>query len=679
MGKAFGVLACTTLIAASMWLANLGNTTRKVAADVENNSQSVSGRQLRSARYYLSLGTQYYERGQYAEAVEVLEKASVSPGRLSSAEFRKMNEYLGRARTRAAAPREKQIVRAQSPASDTEFTTNFPNQAGKSPQEQKQLARQLLQSAREDIKLNELDKARQKAGQAAEMRLEYGPFEERPEQVLAAIARAEQRLQKNAPVQQAGGFTRQDSQVMQVAGIEEPAGSNPFSTPAANPFDGSQDRKLTEKEQASVLLKQARQSLNSGNYDDARTLALQAKDYDVAYQLFEERPQHILAEIERKTGAKIFAGKPEPTQQIAQSSAGSSEKEQAARLLEQARAALQAGKLDSAKALAQQASQVDVAYRLFDDRPELVLDEIKRARAGAGTLASTGNATGAGMSGAETASKEQATELLRQARLDIKKQDFEGARQKVQQVQGMKVSYDLFDDRPELVLAAIDRISDEAATLSGIKGLQENQDAIRPRINRLMEQAQVALQQGNKDEALMLASSAQKLAESLNIQFASASEDPSAFIKRVGTSSENKFNPGNTASEKNNPEYARQLIAAARNDLAQGRIEDARQKAEAAQQVDTAYSLFEDRPEQVLADIRNMAGQPGGLSQEQLYAAEMERKKQFTQKLVAQARTDLKAGRLDSARVNAQEALRVGVEFKAGEDSPQSVLRDLEA
>ena len=72
LGKAFGVLACTTLIAASMWLANLGNTTRKVAADVENNSQSVSGRQLRSARYYLSLGTQYYERGQYAEAVEVL-------------------------------------------------------------------------------------------------------------------------------------------------------------------------------------------------------------------------------------------------------------------------------------------------------------------------------------------------------------------------------------------------------------------------------------------------------------------------------------------------------------------------------------------------------------------------------------------------------------------------------
>jgi len=103
---------------------------------------------------------------------------------------------------------------------------------------------------------------------------------------------------------------------------------------------------------------------------------------------------------------------------------------------------------------------VDVAYRLFDDRPELVLDEIKRARAGAGTLASTGNAADAGMTDAETASKEQATELLRQARLDIKKQDFAGARQKVQQVQGMKVSYDLFDDRPELVLAAIDRISE---------------------------------------------------------------------------------------------------------------------------------------------------------------------------------------------------------------------------
>ncbi|MCA9020845.1 MAG: hypothetical protein KDA74_11925, partial [Planctomycetaceae bacterium] len=314
--------------------------------------------------------------------------------------------------------------------------------------------------------LNELAKARQKAGQAAAMRLEYGPFEERPEQVLAAIARAEQRMQKNAPVQQAGGFNTQNSQIVQVAGIEEPAGSNPFSPSAANPFDGSQDRKLTEKEQASVLLQQARQSLNAGNYDDARTLALQAQDYDVAYKLFEERPQHILAEIERKTGTKIFAGKSEPAQQIAQSPAASSDKEQAARLLKQARAELQTGRLDSARALAQQASQLDVAYRLFDDRPELVLDEIKRAQSGAGSLAASGNSGSTQMTAAEGATKEQATELLRQARLDIKKRDFAGARQKVQQVQGMKVSYDLFDDRPELVLAAIDRISDEAATIS---------------------------------------------------------------------------------------------------------------------------------------------------------------------------------------------------------------------
>ncbi|MDF1745530.1 MAG: hypothetical protein P1V19_17660, partial [Gimesia sp.] len=223
MGKAFGVLACTTLIAASMWLANLGNTTRKVAADVENNGQPIAGRQQRSARYYLSLGTQYYERGQFAEAVEVLEKASVSPGRLSQAEFRKMNEYLGRARQRAAAPRGKQIVRAQSPASDTGFTRNYSNAAGKSLEEKKQLARQLLKSAREDIKLNELAKARQKASQAAAMRLEYGPFDEKPEQVLATIARAEQRSQKGSQVQQAGGFSNTDSRIVQVGNVKKSA------------------------------------------------------------------------------------------------------------------------------------------------------------------------------------------------------------------------------------------------------------------------------------------------------------------------------------------------------------------------------------------------------------------------------------------------------------------------
>ncbi|MEQ9068658.1 MAG: hypothetical protein RLO18_18120, partial [Gimesia chilikensis] len=299
-----------------------------------------------------------------------------------------MNEYLGRARSRAAAPQRKQVVRAQSPAPDSEFSTGYSNADGKSLEEKKQLARQLLQSAREDLKLNEFAKARRKAGQAAALKLEYGPFDPRPEQVLADIARAEQRLQKSSPIQQAGGFTETGSGVMQVAAVEEAAESNPFGNPGANPFDGTQTRKLSEKEQAVVLLKQARSALNSGNYDDARTLALQAQDYDVAYKLFEERPQHILAEIERKTGAKIFAGQSKPSMQVAQSDSGSSSKDQATRLLKQARAELNSGNLNSARELAQQASQLDVAYRLFDERPELILDEIKRAQS-AGQLAST--------------------------------------------------------------------------------------------------------------------------------------------------------------------------------------------------------------------------------------------------------------------------------------------------
>ncbi|MFG0240064.1 MAG: hypothetical protein ACF8CY_03260, partial [Gimesia chilikensis] len=194
-----------------------------------------------------------------------------------------------------------------------------------------------------------------------------------------------------------------------------------------------------------------------------------------------------------------------------------------------------------------------------------------------------------------------------------------------------------------------------------------------------MEQAKLALQQGDKDEALMLASSAQKLAQTLDLKFTPDSESPEDFIRRVGTASDTRLNPGNSSMDgKANGEYARRLLSSAREDLAKGRVQDARQKAEAAQEIDTAYSLFEDRPEQVLADIRKMAGQPGGLSQEEMYAAEQERKKQFSQKLVAQARTDLKAGRFDSARMNAQEALRVGAEFKPGEDSPQTILRDLE-
>ncbi len=683
LSKAFGVLACTTLIAASMWLADFSNTTRKVAADVEKTGRPNSERQQRSARYYLSRGTHYYERGQFSEAVEALEKASVSPGQLSSAEFRKMNEYLGRARMRAAAPQKKRIVRAQSPVAENDFSTSTSVANGKTTQEKKQLARKLLQSAREDIKLQEFAKARQKAGQAASMRLEYGPFDERPEHVLALIARAEQRNQKNTSIQQAGGFSTNDSRVVQVANAKESTNENPFANQSANPFDGSQTVKLTEKEQATVLLKQARQALNNGDYADARTLAIQAQGYDVAYELFDERPQHILTEIERKTGAKIFAGQSERSNSIAQAPASSSDKTKATQLLKQARFELQSGRFDSARQLTLQASKLDVAYRLFDEQPELLLEEIQRAQSQNLALTRTqpDDTNSSVVVLPKGPAKVQASELLRLARLDIKKRDFDNARKKVQQVRKMQVSYDLFDDRPELVLAAIDRISDEAAISSGNKGLQQNQDAVRPRINRLMKQAEFALQKGNKDEALMLASNAQKLANTLNVQFSPENESPAAFIERVGTSSESRLNPGTSKAKSDkisNAKLARKLIADARKDLAGGSVEQARQKAEAAQKVDTAYSLFEDRPEQVLADIRKMAGQPGGLSQEQLYAAENERKKQFSQKLIAQARTDLKAGRIDSARVNAEEALKVGVTFRPGEDSPQAILRDLE-
>ena len=50
-------------------------------------------------------------------------------------------------------------------------------------------------------------------------------------------------------------------------------------------------------------------------------------------------------------------------------------------------------------------------------------------------------------------------------------------------------------------------------------------------------------------------------------------------------------------------EQARALVRSAREDLKKGRIESARRKAKAAASLDVTYSIMEDRPELVLADI----------------------------------------------------------------------------
>ncbi|MCH8881361.1 MAG: hypothetical protein IID34_15955, partial [Planctomycetes bacterium] len=109
----------------------------------------------------------------------------------------------------------------------------------------KQKAVQLLQGARKDLEAGRIAEARRKAFEASTMNVAYSMFDDRPELVLAAISRAERR---NATV-------------------------NPLPTTTITPRPAAIDDlppQLSDRRVAAVLLKQARQDIAAGRFDDAR-------------------------------------------------------------------------------------------------------------------------------------------------------------------------------------------------------------------------------------------------------------------------------------------------------------------------------------------------------------------------------------------------------------------------
>jgi hypothetical protein len=66
----------------------------------------------------------------------------------------------------------------------------------------------------------------------------------------------------------------------------------------------------TERRQAQDLLRQATAALRANRLDEARKLATHASDLNATYSLFDVRPEHILAEVERREQSGGVAPKP---------------------------------------------------------------------------------------------------------------------------------------------------------------------------------------------------------------------------------------------------------------------------------------------------------------------------------------------------------------------------------
>ncbi len=439
---------------------------------------------------------------------------------------------------------------------------------------------------------------------------------------------------------------------------------------------------------AKSLMRQARQDLARGDVTAAREKAEQAVGVDVAYSVFDERPEQLLTEIDRRANnsgeetldAPGLAQSHKPTKpaattktqavspfaeevptdedvpetkQLAETaklpSSVNNDKQTAQRLLKQAQIAASNGELEHARLLALKANELNVAYDLFELRPEQVLAQVDRdshnqttakAMTAAKELdsASPASATKRSADSTSVDKMTMAKSLMRQARHDLEKGDLASARDKTEQAADIDVAYSVFDEHPEQLLTEIDR--------------QENDGA------------------NGKPSTRNLAKTPMS--------------DNQAALDVPTTNSVDKMT------------MAKSLMQQARHDLEKGDLAAARDKAEQAAGIDVAYSVFDERPEQLLTEIDRRADN-GDKDMPRAQSLTQTRKptmlaatkstglpssvnndKQRAQHLLKQAQIAANNGDLEQARSLALEANDLNVSYEVLELRPEQVLAQID-
>ena len=603
MGKAIGLFTGTTLVAATLWLATSGRSARDVRADVESGNRPVENRDTAqrelSARDLLVRGKQEFRRGSYQQALRTFSAAGLAPGKLTTGEQRELQDYLGRARTAS------QNAAVASAGDGGRY---------------KAVARQHLNDARRAAARGDERVARALASRAAAFPVTWDTREQSPEEFLESLDNGTGQVATRRPVPRSVGEEQESlfgsvvpqapqsaprARPVDPAFEPQPAAPAPQPRAVAGDLPGGQPQEpvapyaggmtasaagAAKRQQAETLLEQSRAALEAGRYEEARQKANAAAGMHVAWGLFDERPEHLLGAINRRAGETRFdrgamladgtstgseSAEPgttaEPAAGNSATPAGSTggQKQQAVALLAQARQALQAGQYEEAHQLATQASQMEVAYGLFEDTPRIVLDDLARRAASTANIASRENTRPAGAaSGTADPRTEQARALLQEARELLRAGNAEAASQKVAQAQSLDVPYGVFDDRPDLVAREIARFQNPGQPAANIAAA----DQVRP--NGPQQDPSVRPASNVRDEVV------------------SSTAD------------------GSESSLEARREQAGVLISKARLALKEGRVEEARDLADQAAALKVPFGVFDDRPDLVLADIRRKHGAP---------------------------------------------------------------------
>lgn len=208
--------------------------------------------------------------------------------------------------------------------------------------------------------------------------------------------------------------------------------SLPSSAPAANPVES--------RAKARELVKQGYQAMRNKDYETARKLAYQAKELRPDLEWWEQNPDRLLADIQRRAPA-------EPPSQVVQTSAkpAPDTKEEPAKsdpraLLQKGRSLLRDNKLDEAEKLCALAAGVpNTRWGLFEDSPEKLRAEIQKLRT--------------------RRDRDESVRLLTEARKLFAQGRHQEAKNLAWRAQQLHGAYSVWDvgDRPQRLLAEIER------------------------------------------------------------------------------------------------------------------------------------------------------------------------------------------------------------------------------
>ncbi|MGB0740206.1 MAG: hypothetical protein ACPGXX_09045, partial [Planctomycetaceae bacterium] len=233
------------------------------------------------------------------------------------------------------------------------------------------VARQFLQDARSEAARGNVEEARRLAETAAELASDWSSTEESPAEFLA-------KLNPQAATPQENIFADEwESQQPVLPSAKAPpaaaAGITVGSSESAFAGTGNSSQMLRNRE-ATRLLGEARSAMKQGDLATARARAMQAKQLNASYTLWDDKPEYVLGDLEAAADTLTFRGSEEP---VAESSRAAS----AATLLQQARAAMEAGRLTEAQQLADRADASGQAFGAFEDTPDMVSRDIERLQA----------------------------------------------------------------------------------------------------------------------------------------------------------------------------------------------------------------------------------------------------------------------------------------------------------